>query len=568
MDLLKKKLEHLFIESGIITSDEIEKSLQVQKDKGGSLSQILVDRGCITQKDLMLFLSQHLNTPLINLNKYTLQPEIINLVPERLVRQCKIVPISLIGKELTVATSDPLNIFTADDIKNITGYKVKTIIADLKDIEKTIDKYYVNDKTEHLTDDYMEHLIDEDVRLIDDDDPEMDISKMLEGSGEAPVVKMVNLILVEALRQRASDIHFEPGEKNVRVRYRIDGNLKQVYSLPRKIKNAITARFKIMSQLDITEHQVPQDGRFNIKVENQEIDLRVSVLPINYGEKIVLRLLDKTNLQKGLDNLGYLPGPLAAFQESVKKPYGMILITGPTGSGKSTTLYSILNQLNVPEKNIITVEDPVEYQLPGVTQVPVRSAIGMTFAGGLRAILRQSPDIIMLGEIRDRETGDIAIKASLTGHLVLSTLHTNDAPSAITRLIDMGVEPFLVSSSLVLVAAQRLCRRLCTSCRKSYEPKEEVLVRAGLEPSTISNPTFYKPVGCSFCGKTGYKGRMGTLEVLPIDPKIREMITGGKSVEDIKQYAREGCGMKTLRENALMKFCMGLTSLEEVLRIT
>ncbi len=568
MDLLKKKLENLFIESGLITAGEIEKALDVQRNKGGSLSHILVQRGCISQKDLMLFLSKHLNIPTINLSKYKLKPEVLQIIPERLARRCKIIPISMLGKEITVAVSDPLNIFTIDDIKNVTGYKVRTVIATPEDIDRTIEKYYTKDTADELSDEDMEDLIDEDMEVVRDGAGELDINEIMKGSDEAPVVKMVNLILVEALRRRASDIHFEPAEKRVRVRYRIDGNLKEVYSLPKKIQNSLAARFKIMSRLDITEHRVPQDGRFNIKVGKQEIDLRVSVLPVSHGEKIVLRLLDKANLQVGLDKLGYLPGPLTAFQESIKKPYGMILVTGPTGSGKSTTLYSILNLLNTPAKNIITVEDPVEYQVAGITQVPVRTEIGMTFSGALRSILRQSPDIVMVGEIRDGETGDIAIKASLTGHLVLSTLHTNDAPSSITRLIDMGVEPFLVSSSLIMVAAQRLCRRLCTSCRKPYEPDKDALIRAGLDSEALSNPTFYEPAGCNACGKSGYKGRMGTLEVLVLDQQVREMIVARKSLEEIKKYAVQTLGMKTLRQNALIKFSMGLTSLEEVLRIT
>lgn len=565
MQLLKKKLQNLFIESGLITAEEIEDALRIQREKGGSLSQILIDKGCISQKDLMLFLSQHLNMPPINLNKYTLKPEVLSLIPERLVRQCRIIPISLIGQELTVATSDPLNIFAIDDIKKITGYKVKTVIATPEDIEKAIDKYYVQAKTGQMEE--LDDFDEKDMELIGDEDTELNVGEVLQSSQEAPVVKMVNLLLVEALRQRASDIHFEPFEDHTRIRYRIDGRLKEVYRLPKKVQNALTARFKIMSRLDITEHQVPQDGRFNVKINNQELDLRVSVLPVSHGEKIVLRLLDKSNLQIGLEKLGFLPGPLAAFQESIKRPYGMILVTGPTGSGKSTTLYSILNQLNTPERNIITVEDPVEYQVPGITQLPVKPEIGLDFANGLRSILRQSPDVIMIGEIRDFETADIAIKASLTGQLLLSTLHTNDAPSAITRLVDMGVEPFLVASSLILVAAQRLCRRLCTNCRQPYTPPEDVLIRAGLDLSTVSNPTFYQPGGCSACGNTGYRGRMGTLEVLLIDQKIKEMITTGESLDKIKKYARQ-CGMRTLRENALMKFCMGLTSLEEVLRIT
>ena len=396
------------------------------------------------------------------------------------------------------------------------------------------------------------------------------MSALTEESKKAPIVKMVDLILAEALKKRASDVHIEPTEKELRIRYRIDGSLQEAFSLPKRNQNAVLTRLKIMSRLDITESRLPQDGRFKVKLDNKEIDFRVSVLPLNYGGKFVLRALDKSNLGVGLEKLGFLKETLEIFNEGLKRPYGMMLITGPTGSGKSTTLYSILNRLNTPEKNIITIEDPVEYQVEGITQIQARPEIGLTFATGLRGLLRQSPDVIMVGEIRDFETADIAIKASLTGELVLSTLHTNDAAGAITRLIDMGVEPFLIASSVILAAAQRLCRRICPYCKTKVDIPASVFERVGvskkeLEESKVDK--FFKGKGCNRCNDTGYYERMGTLEILLIDDKIRDMIIKCVPSDQIKEYAVKH-GMSTLRNNALKKFFNGDTTLEEVIRIT
>ncbi|MFZ5800474.1 MAG: GspE/PulE family protein, partial [Candidatus Omnitrophota bacterium] len=369
----------------------------------------------------------------------------------------------------------------------------------------------------------------------------------------------------EALKQRASDIHIEPAEKDLRVRFRIDGNLHDILSLPKKNQNAVLARLKVMSRLDITEWRLPQDGRFKIKAGEKEIDFRVSVLPTTFGQKIVLRILDKGNLSIGLDGLGFFPETTAIFKDAIARPFGMILVTGPTGSGKSTTLYSIINQLNTVERNIITVEDPVEYELPGITQIPVNAEIGLTFASGLRSLLRQNPDIIMIGEIRDSETADIAVKAALTGQLVFSTLHTNDAAGAITRLIDMGVESFLVSSSLILACAQRLCRKICSACKEPVSVPADILRRFGLDKS---GAVYYHGKGCAACRNSGYRGRMGVLEVLPIDDDVREMVIKGKSSDEIKEYAIKDNGMQTLWDDAIKKFTLGMTTFEEVLRIT
>jgi type II secretion system protein E len=469
-------------------------------------------------------------------------------------------PVSKIKNLVSVAVVDPLNIFALDDIKALTCSEVQTMLTTTDDILQAFEKYYGGKAMG------MSELIEgvkkaEGVQTVD----EANIGELTKASEEAPVIKLVDVIISEALKGRASDIHLEPFIDRVRVRYRIDGVLHERFTLPKKIQNVLLTRLKIMSNLDITQRRIPQDGRFKVKVQQKEIDFRVSVLPTSFGGKCVLRALDKSNLSIGLDRLGFLPGPLKAFKEAITKPYGMILLTGPTGCGKSTTLYSIINQLNTIDKNIVTIEDPVEYQVERITQVPVKPEIGLTFASGLRSLLRQCPDIIMVGEIRDGETADIAIKASLTGELVLSTLHTNDAASAITRLRDMGVEPFLIASSLILIAAQRLCRQICPNCKEPYEVSPAVLEKVGIKP--VKGAKFYRGKGCAKCNQTGYLGRIGTLEVLVVDDRVKEMIIKGASSTQIKEYARAH-GMKTLRENGLEKFIQGNTTLEEVLRMT
>lgn len=561
---LKERLNELLLERRLITKEELEVALQLQKKKGKSLGKILVEQGLISEKDLMVLLSQELNIPPMNLAKYKIDSEVIKLIPEHTARQYQLIPISKIGNTLIVAMADPLNIFAIDELKILTNYEIKPVISTEEQIVKAINSCYETEVME--IGDILEEAGggEESVKVIEEEQ-EVDIADVAQESKTAPIVRMVDLILVEALRKRASDIHIEPAEDSLRVRYRIDGNLQEAFTLPKRSQNPILARLKIMSRLDITESRLPQDGRFKIRLEGREIDFRVSVLPLNFGGKVVLRALDKSDLSIGLDKLGFSSRPLAAFKQAILKPYGMILVTGPTGSGKSTTLYSIINQLSTPERNIITIEDPVEYQIEGITQVQVNPEIGLTFASGLRSLLRQSPDVIMVGEIRDFETADIAIKASLTGQLVLSTLHTNDAVGAITRLIDMGVEPFLVASSLILVAAQRLCRRICPECKEPYSIPSSMLKDIGLQ--VAEGTTFFHGRGCRNCNNTGYLGRMGTLETLIIDEKIREMIIKGSSTDEISQYAKNR-GMRTLRENAFAKFIKGMTTLEEVLRIT
>ena len=565
---LKERLLEALGDSKLLTDEQLTEAVAAQKVQGGNLGAILLKKGFIKEKDLAVLLSSSLNLPMLNLSRFSINPDVVKLIPEKTAKQYHVIPISIMGNNLTLCMSDPLNIFAIDDIKVLTNYNIDPVISTEKEIADAIHNYYGAESTQ------LAQILQE-VKEADENEPlevanteeegVVDIQEATKQSKVAPIVKVVNLMVAEALESRASDIHVEPQEKSLRIRYRVDGALQEAFSLPKKDQNAIITRLKIMSGLDITEWRIPQDGRFRIRMREKEVDFRVSILPTNHGGKVVMRALDKSSLSIGLDKLGYLPQPLKLFEQAITKPYGMILVTGPTGSGKSTTLYSIITQLNTNEKNIVTIEDPVEYQVDGITQIQVNPSIEFTFSTGLRSILRQTPDIVLIGEIRDFETADIAIKASLTGQLLFSTLHTNDACGAITRLMDMGVEPFLVASSLVAVAAQRLCRKICENCKEPYEITPAVLKRLNIK--TSKDATFYHGKGCSKCNNTGYLGRMGTLEVLLIDDAIRDLIIKGKSSDEIKEYAVAN-GMKTLRENAFKKALSGLTTIEEVLRIT
>ena len=565
---LKERLLEALGDSKLLTDEQLTEAVAAQKAQGGNLGAILLKKGFIKEKDLAVLLSSSLNLPMLNLSRFSINPDVVKLIPEKTAKQYHVIPISIMGDNLTLCMSDPLNIFAIDDIKVLTNYNIDPVISTEKEIADAIHNYYGAESTQ------LAQILQE-VKEADENEPlevanteeegVVDIQEATKQSKVAPIVKVVNLMVAEALESCASDIHVEPQEKNLRIRYRVDGALQEAFSLPKKDQNAIITRLKIMSGLDITEWRIPQDGRFRIRMREKEVDFRVSILPTNHGGKVVMRALDKSSLSIGLDKLGYLPQPLKLFEQAITKPYGMILVTGPTGSGKSTTLYSIITQLNTNEKNIVTIEDPVEYQVDGITQIQVNPSIEFTFSTGLRSILRQTPDIVLIGEIRDFETADIAIKASLTGQLLFSTLHTNDACGAITRLMDMGVEPFLVASSLVAVAAQRLCRKICENCKEPYEITPAVLKRLNIK--TSKDATFYHGKGCSKCNNTGYLGRMGTLEVLLIDDAIRDLIIKGKSSDEIKKYAVAN-GMKTLRENAFKKALSGLTTIEEVLRIT
>ena len=533
-----------------------------QKHSETIFKMILLEK-ILPEEEVMDFLSLQLEIPTLNLHEMQFDDEVLRLLPRKFVEQHQVFPVGRIGKLLTVATSDPFKLRIFDDIKRLTGCDMNPVLATPTRIAEAVDEHYAESKN------FAEFIAEKDadsVELVTEDE-KASPSAAQAGVDDAPVIKMVNFILEKALKSRASDIHFEPYEKEFRIRYRIDGALKESFSHTMELYPALVARTKIISLLDITEKRVPQDGRFRLMLKDRQIDFRVSVLPTYFGEKMVLRVLDRSGIRAGLDKLGFTEKPTRALAEAVKKPYGMILVTGPTGSGKSTTLYSILNSLNTPHKNLMTVEDPIEYQVEGITQTQVQPEIGLTFASGLRALLRQSPDIVLVGEIRDSETADIAVKAALTGHLVFSTLHTNSAAGAMTRLMDMGVEPFLIASSIVCVGAQRLLRRICPHCSAPVTIPPEVLLRCKLSKSELDQFTPLRGKGCIKCNMTGYFGRTGASEVLLVDPDIRELVIKKKSSNVIHQLAVEK-GMETLFENALGLFKSGVTTLEEVLRVS
>lgn len=564
-ETLKEKILNALMELKHIKREEINSAILLQKTRGISLDRALIEKGLISEKELLILMVKELHIPSINLTKYKIDPTLKGIVPEKLARQYRIVPISKLGNTITIAISDPLNIFAIDDLKSITAKDIDLIMSTDSEIMKAIDTYYGIKSSSSVTE------VSKDISIADleivTEQEDQNVSDMDADQGsQAPIIRMVDLVIKEALKQRASDIHIEPTAENMRVRYRIDGVLQDILTIPKENQNAVIVRIKIMSRMDITASRVPQDGRFKMRVSTQEVDFRVSMLPTTFGQKVVMRVLDKKSLSVGLDGLGFSKEAVVLIKEAILKPFGMILVTGPTGSGKSTTLYSIINQLNAVERNIITVEDPVEYLIEGLTQIQARPEIGLTFASGLRAILRQSPDIVMIGEIRDNETADIAIKASLTGQLVLSTLHTNDAAGALTRLVDMGVEPFLVASSLVLVCAQRLCRQICTSCKNKIDIPDNVLKELGLKKK--SEITYYQGKGCAACRNTGYRGRLGITEILEVDDKIREMLIKGCSSDEIKEYSVKNNHMVVLFDDAVNKLNNGVTTVEEVLRIT
>lgn len=551
--------------SKLVSQENWQKALELHyKDKTKSIPDILVHLGYLTQNDLLSFVSEELKMTFINITRFHLDPDLASVLPEKLARRLQLVPVSRLGDVMTIASSEALDMMAMDEVIQLTRKKILCVLGSENEITKAINELYRKSSSSRTDLSGVPMDFGEKIPLREDLVSKTDQPPVL----QSPVVRIVNLLINEAVNAKASDIHIEPLDKKIRVRFRIDGSLKEVAALPKVHFNAILTRIKIMSFLDITENRIPQDGRFKTKLENKEVDFRVSILPVYFGSKLVLRILDKTNTGFGLDNLGLFPETLNCFRRAMAKPYGMILMTGPTGSGKTSTLYSMLNELNSPAKNLITIEDPVEYQLKGVTQIQTKEDIGLTFARGLRAILRQSPDIVMVGEIRDSETADIAIKASLTGQLVLSTLHTNDAASAVTRLIDMNIEPFLIASSVVLVVAQRLCKRTCLLCRQKVEiPKDLVeRLRDYLGPFD-EDATFYKGVGCPKCHGTGYHGRLAIMETLLIDDTIRDLILKRTSSSVIKEYAIKN-GMATLRHDALRKCLQGLTTLEEVIRIT
>jgi len=565
---LKERLIELLINNKAISKAQLDKALKIQKDKGGSLKNILVQSGFITEKDLMSVLSQGLGIPPISLSRFKIDPELIKLIPREVANKYQIIPVSKVGNMLTVAMSDPLNIFAIDEMRAITKLDIGTIIAFQKEVQDAIDQYY-GENTHEAIEELMEDLKAQDIEFIQVSGAEekVDSERLFRLVEEAPVVKLTNMILENGIKARSSDILIEPMENSVRVRYRVDGVLKEAESLPKNTHESIVSRIKVMSELNIAERRLPQDGRFRLNMNNNNVDFRVSILPSSKGEKVALRVLDKSQAMLDIDKLGFTGGALDKLKKCASRPHGMILVTGPTGSGKTTTLYSLMKYVYSPEKNLITVEDPIEYQIEGINQVTARAEAGLTFASALRSILRQDPDVIMIGEIRDFDTVDIAIKSALTGHLVLSTLHTTTAPGSVVRLINMGCEPFLITSSLIAIVAQRLIRKLCPKCREAYKPGDVLSSRLGVDIKKSKDVSFYRAKGCSACLHTGYAGRVGICEVLTVTPAIRNLVLKRARENELKQVARNE-GMRTLREDGIDKVLAGFTSLEEVLRVT
>ncbi|MBE7415274.1 MAG: type IV-A pilus assembly ATPase PilB [Deltaproteobacteria bacterium] len=559
------RIGELLLRERLITPDQLNKAIDEQKKGGGRLGYNLSKLGFISEKDLTSFLSRQYGIPTIDLSTQEVDHEVIKLIPEDVARKYQVIPISRTGSTLVVAMADPSNIFAIDDIKFLTGYNVEPLLASDAAIKGAIEKYY---ETPEMGLDGVLTEFDESEMEVVREEEEIDLSDLKKAVEDAPVVKLVNLILTDAIKRGASDIHIEPYEKHFRVRYRVDGVLQEMMKPPMKLKNAIVSRLKIISNLDIAERRLPQDGRIKLKLsKNKEMDYRVSVLPTLFGEKVCLRLLDKSNLQLDMTKLGFEEKALKDFMGAIHKPWGIVLVTGPTGSGKTTTLYSALSELNKVSENISTAEDPVEFNLMGINQVQMHEDIGLNFAAALRSFLRQDPDIIMVGEIRDYETAEIAVKAALTGHLVLSTLHTNDAPSTVNRLLNMGIEPFLVSSACNLILAQRLARKICKDCKEKVQITEKVLLDLGATPEETKRMEASKGKGCATCGGTGYKGRIALYEVMPFTEGIKDMVLNGASSAEIKRAAIKE-GMKSLRMSGITKVAESVTTIEEVLRVT
>lgn len=560
------RIGELLVRQKLISLQQLRKAQDSQRKEGTSLGYALTKMGFVSDDQITDFLSQQYRVQAIDLREYEIDSEVLGLISQDVCLRHKIIPVSRAGSSLIVAMADPSNLHAIDDIKFLTGYNVEPVVCSEVAIVEAIDRYY-NKEQDISFDDIMEGFDEDEIDFAEatDDESILDLEK---ASEDAPVVRLCNAILLSAIKKGASDIHIEPYEKQQRVRYRIDGVLHDEMHPPLKLKNAISSRLKIMSSLDIAERRIPQDGRIKLKLgRGREMDFRVSVLPTIWGEKIVMRLLDKGNLQLDMTKLGFEEKALKDFKNAISQPYGMVLVTGPTGSGKTTTLYSALTELNQVTTNISTAEDPVEYNLMGINQVQMHDDIGLNFAAALRSFLRQDPDIIMVGEIRDFETGEIAVKAALTGHLVLSTLHTNDAPSTISRMLNMGIEPFLVTASVNLIAAQRLARRICPDCREEVSFERSILQDIGFSDSQISRATLLKGTGCHTCGDTGYKGRVALYEVMPMSERLKEMVLQGCSTAELKAQMIDD-GVQTLRMSAISKAMEGVTTIDEVLRVT
>jgi type IV pilus assembly protein PilB len=556
------RLGDLLVREGLITREQLDQALAEQRNTGARLGYCLVKLGLVQETEITKALARQYRMPAVDLSRFEVDPKIIKLVPGDVAVKHMVLPLKREGRTLTVAMADPTNMGVVDDLKFITRYDIFPVIAGEYTLKGAIERYY--EQTDAQLQTILKDMEEEDLEVIEEREED---TGPVQVADDAPVVKLINGILTDAVKRGASDVHIEPFEYEIRVRYRIDGALQEIMKPPVKLKAALTSRVKIMSNLNIAERRVPQDGRIKLKMGKRVIDFRVSTLPVIFGEKIVLRILDKGNLTLDLTKFGFEPKAERDLMRAILNPYGMVLVTGPTGSGKTTTLYSALQRINTAEVNIMTAEDPVEYNLHGINQVLVRNEIGMTFAAALKAFLRQDPNIIMVGEVRDIETGSIAIKAALTGHLVLSTLHTNDAASTITRMIDMGIEPFNVASAVNIIVAQRLVRRICRECKAPVTYSQEELDALDLSPEELSAITFYRGEGCDVCGGTGYRGRAGLYEVMALSPEIRRMILRGQSAAELQEQAIAE-GMLTLRTDGIVKIKKGVTTLEEVVKET
>lgn len=581
---MERKLGDMLVKDKVITQEELEQALETQERTRRSLGHVLIDLGLTSEWEMAAALGKQLNVPFITLSHYEIDELVLNTIPKGIVKKYKIVPVDKTGDTLTIALSDPSNIYLLDELKLLTKTEIIPVISFESDINEAIARYYpgLDSTTSNNIDEALKEIQDSDVQsavkaALDFDDMELTSGGVEDFNdddedgaeiNEAPVIQLVNMIIAEAIKLGASDIHIEPYEKVLRLRYRIDGVLNEMTNPPKKFQNAIISRLKILSEMDIAEKRVPQDGRFRVKIQNRPIDFRVSTCPIIYGEKVVMRILDQGNLMLNLEDLGFEPHIKQKFESAILQPFGMVLITGPTGSGKSTTLYSALSRINDPSKNISTCEDPVEYNLPGINQVNARADIGLDFGAALKSFLRQDPDIIMVGEIRDAETASIAIKAALTGHLVLSTLHTNDAPSSVQRLLNMGIEDFLITASLNMVEAQRLARRICKNCRVEYNPdvSEMALLQIPEEERT-DDLVLYRGQGCDTCRHSGYKGRVGLYEVMLMDDELRSGVMSGMPLSDFKKLAVRN-GMESMRMAAVRKVRQGATTTEQAIELT
>lgn len=564
---LKERIFDLLVSNKLLKADQLEEALKIQRTQGGSLQAILVERQFVKEADLLSALSQGLGIPTVRLGRIKLDPSLRTLIPREIAKQNLVVPVTSMGQTLTVAMADPLNVFALDTLATMTGLMINPLLTTPKEIQEAIDLYYGTGVEETLEAISKETEAAVEILQAKEAEDETDSARLLKLTQELPVVRLTDALLTKAVRMRASDLFIEPMERTVRVRYRVDGVLQEGEAPPKQLQQAVVSRIKIMAELNIAERRLPQDGHFRFHVDKRRIDLRVSVLPASFGEKVVLRVLDKTQIKLDLRELGFAQEDLKKLDKCAERPHGMILATGPTGSGKTTTLYALLKLIDEPAKNLVTVEDPVEFDLEGINQVAVKPEIGLTFAATLRSILRQDPDIIMVGEIRDSETADMAVKSALTGHLVLSTLHTNRAAGSIVRLVNMGMEPFLINSCLMVVVNQRLVRKLCSRCKEPYQPSKAMAKQLGLLEARGEPLTIAKQVGCQACMNTGYRGREVIAEVLPMSPAIRELVLRRAQERQVEDAARKE-GMQTLREHALKKVREQVTSLDEVFRTT